>query len=314
MKTLFMFPGQGAQVQGMGKELAEEITEVKELYCKASEILGYDLASLCFDGPQDKLNLTEFAQPAIFVTSIAHLTALRIGKLSEELKDVIPDGYAGLSLGEYTALHVSGALNFDDALKLVQLRGKGMQQAADQSKGTMVSILGLDEETVNKLCDKVLSENISEESGDTIISGVNYNCPGQIVVSGSIKACQRAAELAAEFGAMKAIPLSVAGAFHTQMMSPAAEMLSSAIDNCQLKDPDMPVFSNVDTLAYSGSDEIKDKLLKQLVGPVKWQHTIENLLDDGFDRFVEIGPGKVLTGLVKKVSRNKKIKAEIVKL
>ncbi len=314
MKTLFMFPGQGAQVQGMGKELADEINEVKELYSKASDILGYDLASLCFDGPQDKLNLTELAQPAIFVTSIAHLIALRMGKLSEELKDIVPDGYAGLSLGEYTALHVSEAINFEDALKLVQLRGKGMQQAAEQSKGTMVSILGLDEAKVAELCNKVLSESITEESGDTIISGVNFNCPGQIVVSGSIKACQRAAELAADFGAMKAVPLAVAGAFHTDMMAPAAEMLSSAIDNCDLKDPAKPVFSNVDTQVYSGADEIKDKLLKQLVGPVKWQHTIENLLNDGYERFVEIGPGKVLTGLVKKISRGSKVKAEIIKL
>ena len=314
MKTLFMFPGQGAQTQGMGKELADEITEVKELYTKASDILGYDLASLCFDGPQDKLNLTEFAQPAIFVTSVAHLTALRMGKLSEELTDVEASGCAGLSLGEYTALHVSGALNFEDALKLVQLRGKGMQQAAEQSKGTMVSILGLDEEAINKLCDQVLSEGITEDSGDTILSGVNFNCPGQIVLSGSIKACQRAAELAPELGAMKAIPLAVAGAFHTDMMAPAADMLSSAIDSCQLADPALPVFSNVDTEAYAGTGDIKDKLLKQLVGPVKWQHTIENLLDDGYTRFIEIGPGKVLTGLVKKISRGKKIKAEIIKL
>ena len=314
MKTLFMFPGQGAQSQGMGKELADEIPEVKDLYNKASDILGYDLASLCFEGPQDKLNMTEFAQPAIFVTSIAHLTALRMGKLSEELKDVEPDSVAGLSLGEYTALYVSGALNFEDALKLVQLRGQGMQKAAEQSKGTMVSILGLDEEAVNKLCEQILSEGITEESGNTIISGVNFNCPGQIVVSGSIKACQRATELAGEYGAMKAIPLAVAGAFHTDMMAPAAEMLSSAIDGCQLNNPALPVFSNVDTLAYANADEIKDKLLKQLVGPVKWQHTIENLLDDGYGRFVEIGPGKVLTGLVKKISRDKKIKAEIIKL
>ena len=198
MKTLFMFPGQGAQSVGMGKELAETITEVKELYQKANEILGYDLAEICFEGPQEKLNLTEFAQPAIFVTSIAHLIALRQGITSVELKDINPDACAGLSLGEYTALHVAGAISFEDCLRLVQLRGKGMQQAAEQSKGTMVSILGMDEESVTRLCNDVLALNITEDGGPAMLSPVNFNCPGQIVISGTLNACQKAAELAGE--------------------------------------------------------------------------------------------------------------------
>ncbi len=311
MKTLFMFPGQGAQFVGMGKELAEEITEVKELYQQASDILGYDLAELCFEGPEEKLNQTEFAQPAIFVTSIAHLIALRQGKTSEEFKDITPDACAGLSLGEYTALHASGAISFEDGLKLVQLRGKGMQQAAEMSKGTMVSILGLDEETVTKLCNDILAMNIEEETGETMLSAVNFNCPGQIVVSGTINACKKAAEIAGEYGAMKAIPLTVAGAFHTDMMAPAAEQLASAIDGCTLNAPTTPVISNVDTLAYAGAGEIKEKLLKQLVGAVRWQQSVEKLIDEGFDSYVEIGPGRVLSGLVKKITRGKKVKANI---
>ncbi len=312
MKTLFMFPGQGAQFVGMGKELAAENAEVKELYQKANEILGYNLAELCFEGPQEKLNLTEYAQPAIFVTSVAHLIGLRNGKASPELTELIPDACAGLSLGEYTALHVSGAISFEDGLRLVQLRGKGMQQAAEGSKGTMVSILGLDEETVEKLCTDVLAKNITEEDGPAMLSAVNFNCPGQIVVSGTLNACAKAAELASEYGAMKAVPLAVAGAFHTDMMSPAANQLAEAIDGCSLKDPSIAVISNVDTLAYVQSQEIKEKLLKQLVGPVRWQQSIEKLIDEGFESFVEIGPGRVLAGLVKKISRDKKVKVNII--
>ncbi|MBN2063475.1 MAG: ACP S-malonyltransferase [Sedimentisphaerales bacterium] len=312
MKTLFMFPGQGAQNLGMGKEFANDIAEVKALYQQSSDILGYDLADLCFNGPQEKLNLTEYAQPAIFVTSIAHLTALRLGKVADISASIQPEACAGLSLGEYTALHVAGVLSFEDALRLVQLRGQSMQQAAESSRGTMVSILGLDEQTVTKLCQDVLAMNIQEENGPAILSAVNFNCPGQVVVSGTINACQKAAEIAASYGAMKAVPLQVAGAFHTDMMAPAAARLATAIDNCKINEPTCPVISNVDTMAYNGSGEVKDKLMKQLVGAVRWQQSIEKLLEEGFDQFVEIGPGRVLSGLVKKTSRDKKMKVEII--
>lgn len=307
-----MFPGQGAQFLGMGKELAADITEIKALYQKSSDILGYDLATLCFDGPQDKLNLTEYAQPAIFVTSIAHLTALRLGKSAEVAADIKPDACAGLSLGEYTALHVAGVLSFEDALKLVQLRGQSMQQAADNSRGTMVSILGLDEIAVTKLCNDVLALGIKEETGPALLAPVNFNCPGQVVISGTINACQKAAELAAQYGAMKAVPLQVAGAFHTDMMAPAAARLATAIDGCKINDPACPVISNVDTMAYSGAAVVKDNLMKQLVGAVRWQQSVEKLMDEGFDNFIEIGPGRVLAGLVKKISRDKKLKVEII--
>ena len=311
MKTLFMFPGQGAQFVEMGKELAANIDEVKELYAQANDILGYDITKLCFEGPQDDLNKTDIAQPAIFVTSVAHLIAMRQGSAGEELQNITPDACAGLSLGEYTALHVAGAFSFEEGLKLVQLRGKGMQQAAENSKGTMVSILGLDEEAVTKLCTDVLASDITEEDGPAMLSPVNFNCPGQIVVSGTLNACKKAAEVAGDYGAMKAIPLSVAGAFHTNMMKPAADQLAAAISSCQLKTPELPVISNVDTEAYTSADEIQTKLLSQLVGAVRWQQSIEKLLEDGFDNFVEIGPGRVLAGLVKKISRGSKAKVNI---
>ncbi|MBI9016498.1 MAG: ACP S-malonyltransferase [Phycisphaerae bacterium] len=307
MKTLFMFPGQGAQHIGMGKSLSQ-IPEIAELYQNANEIVGYDLASICFDGPEDKLNMTDVSQPAIFVTSAACLKAMRMGKIATDISDIKPDCCAGLSLGEYTALYAAGAMTFEQGLKLVQLRGSSMQEAANNSQGSMVSILGMDEQAVDKLCAAVLAE-----AGDgEILTGVNYNCPGQIVVSGSIKACELASAKAEEFGASRAVPLKVAGAFHSTLMAPAAEKLGVALQGCSFTDTACPVIANVDALAYVGPAEMPEKLMKQLVDAVRWQQSIEKLLDDGFEQFVEIGPGRVLTGLVKKIARNKKIKINII--
>lgn len=315
MKTLFMFPGQGAQQVGMGKEIAGQIPQIAQLYERAGDIVGYDLADICFNGPEEKLNTTEISQPAIFVTSVALLMALQEGKINTQaqLHDIEPDACAGLSLGEYTALYAAGAMKFDDALKLVQLRGRCMQKAADETQGTMVSLLGMDEEGANKLCEAVLAEEITENNGaKPLIVPVNFNCPGQIVLSGTIQAAKRAAELAPEYGASRAIPLQVAGAFHTPLMDGAAEKLDQALSNCQFSPFKCPVLANVDACQYDSLDVIKEKLLKQLVSAVRWQQLVESLLGDGFGRFVEIGPGRVLTGLVKKTARVAKKKVEIV--
>ncbi|MBN1844841.1 MAG: ACP S-malonyltransferase [Sedimentisphaerales bacterium] len=303
MKTLFMFPGQGAQQVGMGRTLAGH-PQIADLYRQANEIVGYDLARLCFEGPAEQLDSTEFSQPAIFVTSAACLAALRLGLLDEESAAVTADACAGLSLGEYTALYAAEALSFADGLKLVRLRGRSMQQAADARPGAMVSILGLTPNTVQELCDAVLAESPSEAAGAApMLVPVNFNCPGQIVLSGTENACRRAAELAEEYGAMRAIPLRVAGAFHTKMMLPAAETLAQALAATPLSPLRCPVYANVDGQPYGQTADIPDKLIRQLVNPVRWQQTIETLLDEGFERFIEIGPGRVLTGLVKKTAR-----------
>jgi len=312
VKTLFMFPGQGAQHVAMGKALAQQSEQVAAIYRQANEIVGYDLTSICFDGPQEKLDTTAVSQPAIFVTSVACLTALRAGQIQPELEGVEPDACAGLSLGEYTALHAAGAMSFADGLRLVQLRGESMQAAAEASDGTMVSVLGLAEDAIKELCDKVLEELEQQGVSEPLLCPVNYNCPGQIVLSGTRPACERAATLAEEFGASRAIPLAVSGAFHSKMMAPAAEKLAQALAQCRFQDPQTPVYANVDATPYEGADQVSEKLLKQLTQPVRWQQTIDRLFDEGFERFVEIGPGRVLTGLVKKTGRARKLRPQIV--
>lgn len=310
-----MFPGQGAQQVGMGKDLVAEIPQVAQLFARANDIVGYDLADICFNGPEEKLNSTQISQPAIFVTSAALLMALQAGKAATDtgLTDTQPDACAGLSLGEYSALYAAGAMQFDDALKLVQLRGQCMQQAAHENKGSMVSILGLDEEGANKLCEQVLAEDITENDGaKPLLMPVNFNCPGQIVISGSIEACRRGTELAPQYGASKAIPLRVAGAFHTPLMAGAVDKLGLALSDCLFSHFKCPVLANVDARRYDGLEVIKEKLLKQLVAPIRWQQLVEYLLEMGFARFVEIGPGRVLTGLVKKTARSVKKKVEII--
>ncbi|OPZ98321.1 MAG: Malonyl CoA-acyl carrier protein transacylase [Planctomycetes bacterium ADurb.Bin412] len=313
MNTIFMFPGQGAQQVGMGRDLALQNPQIADLYRRANQIVGYDLASVCFEGPEETLNTTEISQPAIFVTSAACLAAMRGGQLAPELSGIEPDACAGLSLGEYTALYAAGVMDFEQALTLVQLRGRSMQEAANQSKGSMVSILGLEEPAVNQLCQAVLDKKPMEENGQKpMLVPVNFNCPGQIVVSGTLAACRMLAEMAESFGASKAIPLKVAGAFHTSMMDPAAEKLSQALENCRFGVFSCPVVANVDAQWYEGVSSITPKLLAQLVSPVRWQQCVEFLLNQGAQRFIEIGPGRVLTGLVKKISRVQKKTIELI--
>ncbi|MFC1782776.1 ACP S-malonyltransferase [Planctomycetota bacterium] len=315
MKTAFIFPGQGAQQVGMGRDLAHNLPEIAQLYDRANEIVGYDLAQLCFEGPEDKLNSTVFSQPALFTTSAACLMALRMGKVAADLSQLQPHACAGLSLGEYTALYAAGAMSFEDGLRLVQLRGKSMQQAADQQPGAMVSLLDMAPDSVNQLCQAVLAEITAEDDGaEPILVPVNFNCPGQIVVSGTIAACRRAAQRAEEFGASRAIPLKVAGAFHTRLMESAAKKLQNALEICNFSLPECPVLANVDGLVYDNVELISQKLLRQLINPVLWQQTVENLLDQKFERFVEIGPGRVLTGLVKKTARLRKARPQMINI
>jgi len=300
MKTAFLFPGQGAQFVGMGKDFADAFPAAKQIFAKANDILRFDVAKICFEGPADTLNTTTISQPAIFTVSAAILEALRTPPPAAAIKS---DVAAGLSMGEYTALYAAGLIGFEDALRLVKKRGEVMQAAADKTKGGMVAIIGLDEDKVRRLCE--------EASQGEILEPVNFNCPGQVAISGEVSACQRAEKLAEKYGAIKAVRLEVAGAFHTTMMTPAAETLSEVLAQTNIADPTSPkVIANVTADYYTSADQIRSSLAKQLTSPILWQKCMERLLADGVEVFYEIGPGKVLTGLMKRINR----KANIINL
>lgn len=292
MKIAFLFPGQGAQSVGMGRQLAESLPAARSLFDRANHILGYDLAKLCFEGPAEELDATEISQPALFVTSLA-----AIEKLRQEQPEVVLscEATAGLSLGEYTALVFAGVLDFEAGLRLVQERGSAMQDASDAQPSGMVSILGLELLQVEELCDRA--------RGDDILQIANLLCPGNIVVSGSNAACQRAADLAPAAGAMKTIPLAVAGAFHTPIMRPAVARLAAALADVQMSKPTIPVISNVDARPHDDPEAIRQLLIQQIVSPVRWEDSLRYLLDIGVDQFYEVGPGRVLRGLLKRIDR-----------
>jgi [acyl-carrier-protein] S-malonyltransferase len=293
MKRAFLFPGQGAQAVGMGKDFAQSYPAAAAIYETANAIVGYDLAKLCFEGPQEELDKTTVSQPGIFVTCAAMLEVLKTHAAGANLKPCVT---AGLSLGEYTALYAAGAVSFEDGLKLVQKRGNAMQAAADATQGSMVSILGLEETKVRELCEKAAQ-------GDVLVPA-NFNCPGQIVISGSKAACARAETFAAELGAMKAIPLRVAGAFHSGMMAPAADALRQALADTNIADPtNIKVIANTAADYYTTADGIRQGLVKQLIAPILWQNCMAKLIAEGVETFYEIGPGKVLTGLMRKIER-----------
>lgn len=276
----------------MGRELAEKLPAARKLYERASEILGYDLAHLCFQGPAEDLDSTVYSQPALFVTSLAAVEALR-----EESPDVVLgcEGAAGLSLGEYSALVFAGAMDFDVGLRLVQQRGAAMQDAADTTPSGMVSILGLERVQVEELC--------QQARGDGILEIANLLCPGNIVVSGTNDACERVAEMAAKAGAIKAIPLAVAGAFHTSIMQPAFDRLQAALNQAMIRRPQIPVVSNVDAQPHFEPEEIRGLLVRQLVSPVRWEDSLRYLMQHGYDQFYEVGPGRVLRGLLRRIDR-----------
>jgi len=297
MKTAFLFPGQGAQIVGMGADIAEAYPAAAEIFEKANDAVGYDVCDICFNGPAEKLNPTKVSQPAIFATSAAILEVIRTEAGTSGIK---ADVTAGLSLGEYTALYAAGVISFEDGIGLVQKRGEAMQAAADSTEGGMVGIIGLEDGQVEQLCEEACE-------GETL-RGVNFNCPGQIVISGSKAACGRAEKLAEKYGAIKAVRLEVAGAFHTEMMNSAADALGEALGNCRILEPsDVRIISNISADYYEGSGKIAEGLVKQLTRPLLWQKCMERLLADGVERFYEIGPGRVLTGLMRRINRKTKV-------
>lgn len=292
MKTALLFPGQGAQAVGMGKDLYERLAPARNLFDRAEEILGLPLKKLCFEGPEEQLARTDICQPAIFTMSVAALECLRA---SAGAAATAPAFTAGLSLGEYTALYAAGAMDFETGLKLVARRGAAMQQAATAVPSGMVSLIGLDEAQAQQLC--------AEAAGGEVLTCANFNCPGQIVISGALAACKRAEELAPKFGAKGAVPLKVAGAFHSAIMAPAAAALDEALGGVNFSDPNVLVISNVDAQPVARAADIRPKLVAQLTSSVRWQQSVEYLLEQHVEKFYEIGPGKVLSGLMRRINR-----------
>jgi [acyl-carrier-protein] S-malonyltransferase len=290
-KAAFLFPGQGAQTVGMGRTLYETLPAARQIYEEAARILHYDLAELCFRGPEAKLNSTAVSQPAIFVTSLAALESLRAGN-AEDVNQC--SAAAGLSLGEYTALVFAGAMSFQDGLRVVQRRGEAMQAAADAVPSGMVSILGFERNKVEEIC--------AQARGTETLEIANLLCPGNIVVSGTKTACDAVERLAGNMGA-KTVRLAVAGAFHTRLMQPADQQLADALSRVRIQSPRVPVWSNVDAQPHSDPEEIRSLLIRQVIQPVLWEQTMKNLLASGCGRFYEIGPGRVLAGLLRRIQR-----------
>lgn len=297
-KIALLFPGQGAQSVGMSEPFLAAAPAAKSLFDTASEILGYDLLKLCAEGPVERLDSTAVSQPAIFVTSLAALEVLKLQK-PEVFAEV--SSVAGLSLGEYTALVCAGALTFEQGVRLVKERGEAMQAAADASPSTMVSILGLDREKIEAIC------NEARQPGE-VVQIANLLCPGNIVISGHKPSCAKAAELATAAGAMKTIPLAVAGAFHTSIMAPARERLAKALAGASFVDAKIPVVSNVDAKAHTSASDFSGLLVEQLVSPVRWDDSMRVLIEGGYDSMVEVGPGRVLRGLMNRIGRELKKK------
>jgi [acyl-carrier-protein] S-malonyltransferase len=291
MKTAFLFPGQGAQYVGMGAALAGSLSAAKVLFDQASAVLGYDLLALCANGPAERLNATDVSQPAIFVASLAALDSLKQTE-PDAAKDVV--AAAGLSLGEYTALVFAGAMSFADGLTVVHERGRAMQAAADATKSGMVSALLLDADRVGEL--------VVETKSAGRIWVANYLCPGNTVLSGEAAAIDVAEKLIAAKGG-KPVRLAVAGAFHTELMKPADEKLAAALAGIAIQPPRIPVWSNVDAKPHTDPAEVRSLLVKQVLHPVRWEETMRNLFAEGVERFYEIGPGKVLAGLLKRINR-----------
>ena len=284
MKAL-VFPGQGSQFVGMGKDLYENNSEAKALFDKANEILGFNISEIMFSGTDEELKQTKVTQPAIFIHSVA---------LALTNKDFAPDMVAGHSLGEFSALVAAKAMSFEDGLKLVSKRALAMQEACEQQSGTMAAVLGLADDVVENICKEV--------NNNDVVVAANYNCPGQLVISGSTKGVEQACEKLKAAGAKRALLLPVSGAFHSPLMEPARQELANAIHATEIKAPICAVYQNVNAQPNTDPASIKENLIAQLTAPVKWTQTVQNMTADGASMYVESGPGKVLQGLVKKIS------------
>ena len=282
----YIFPGQGAQFTGMGKDVFDTSEVGRLLFLKANEILGFDITKIMFEGSAEELKETKVTQPAIFIHSVALFKALG--------NSAVPEMVAGHSLGEISALVANEVLSFEDGLRLVSQRAQAMQKACDTIPSTMAAILGLEDELVEAVCADV----------DGVVVAANYNCPGQLIISGEMSAVEEACERLKERGAKRALILPVGGAFHSPLMEPAREELAKAIENTTFNKPSCPIYQNVSTTAVLDPVEIKKNLLFQLTAPVKWTQSVQNMIADGATEFIEVGPGKVLQGLVKKVDRN----------
>ncbi|MDN3676162.1 ACP S-malonyltransferase [Flavobacterium paronense] len=281
----YVFPGQGAQFTGMGKELYENSALAKELFEKANTILGFRITDIMFEGTAEELKQTKVTQPAVFLHSVI---------LAKTLENFTPDMVAGHSLGEFSALVANGALSFEDGLKLVFQRAIAMQKACEITPSTMAAVLGLDDKNVEEVCASI----------DGIVVAANYNCPGQLVISGEFSAVEKACEAMKTAGAKRALLLPVGGAFHSPMMEPAREELAAAIEATTFNTPSCPVYQNVTAKAVSDADEIKKNLIIQLTAPVRWTQSVQQMIKDGATSFTEVGPGKVLVGLVNKIDKD----------
>lgn len=293
MKVGLLFPGQGAQAVGMGAELVKRSSVAARLFERAAAVLGYDLFKLCTEGPAEQLNRTEFAQPALFVHSFAALKQLECER-SDLWENVL--GGAGLSLGEYTAVAATGGIDFEAGLTLVHLRGVAMQGAADAISSGMSSILGLDLDKLEAICSQATT-------GEQLVRVANLLCPGNIAISGHLAALERAEQMCLEAGAFKVVRLQVAGAFHTSIMQPAVEQLSSALATVDFTATRVPVYSNVDASAHSQPAEFRRLLAEQVVSPVQWEASLAKMIADGCEQFIEIGSGRVLAGTLKRINR-----------
>lgn len=291
MKKAYVFPGQGAQYCGMGKELYENSVEARDMFEQANEILGFRITDVMFEGTAEELKQTKVTQPAVFLHSVVLAKVL----------GVEPSAVAGHSLGEFSALVVAGALSFEDGLRLVAKRAMAMQKACEAEQGTMAAVLALPDATIERVC----------ESVEGVVVAANYNCPGQLVISGAVDAVNEACAKLKEAGARRALVLPVGGAFHSPLMEPARKELAEAIELAHFKEPVCPIYQNVDALPHTSPEEIKANLVAQLTAPVRWTQIVENMTADGISSYIELGPGTVLRGLISKISPDVEVESRV---